>query len=306
MTMKPRTFPLCVVVLSVLSGCARSTEPEGKSASTDPTNAWQEQVRKIIWVAYSPSTGDPNIGLQPKVEEIVADLHVLRSAGFTGLVTYGMTGIAGKELPRLAEEAGFRGLIVGIWDPKSNEELATAKSAASRALVLGFCVGNEGLGNRYSLAELKKAIQGLRASTGKNVTTTQPIDDYYQNDALMKIGDWVFPNAHPYFHGRIGPQSAVRWTKAEYDRMKSKTRQIVIFKEVGLPTAGDKDGDLSEVGQDAYYVGLTATDVPFVYFEAFDLTWKRDPPVEPHWGLFRSNRTPKPVATRLMGKKRDQ
>src|SRR5205823_9481233 len=42
------------------------------------------------------------------------------------------------------------------------------------------------------------------------------------------------------------------------------------------------------------------TDVRFVYFEAFDQPWKTHLPVEPHWGIFRSDRTPKVLASRLM------
>ncbi len=38
----------------------------------------------------------------------------------------------------------------------------------------------------------------------------------------------------------------------------------------------------------------------FAYFEAFDQSWKDHLPIEPHWGLFASDRTPKPVAKRLL------
>jgi exo-beta-1,3-glucanase (GH17 family) len=297
--MKPQECLLCAMCIVLSTGCAASEEPADESAPTRSADDWQQKACQVVWVAYSPSTGNPTTGLQPEMKDLVEDLRVLRSARFTGLVTYGMQGVVGKELPRLAKEQGFRGLILGIWDPKSKEELAAAKAAASHPVVLGFCVGNEGLDKRYSLRELEDAIEDLRDSTGKKVTTTEEIDDYYRNEALLDVGDWVFPNAHPYFHSRIGPQSAVRWTQGEYDRVKSMTSRFILFKEVGLPTAGDKDNELSEASQEAYYVGLAATDVPFVYFEAFDLTWKRHLPVEPHWGLFRSDRSPKPIAKRL-------
>jgi hypothetical protein len=40
--------------------------------------------------------------------------------------------------------------------------------------------------------------------------------------------------------------------------------------------------------------------VRFVYFEAFDQPWKTHLPIEPHWGLFRSDRSPKALAATLL------
>ena len=45
---------------------------------------------------------------------------------------------------------------------------------------------------------------------------------------------------------------------------------------------------------------LAKSKIKFVYFEAFDLPWKTKAPVEPHWGFFRSDRTPKLIALELM------
>lgn len=297
-----RMVLLLSVVLAASCSRGRRSEDLPKEPLTDVP--WAQKVNGITWVAYSPSTGNPNAGIEPKLKEIEADLAILRSAQFTGLVTYGSGGILGKELPRLAESAGFKGLILGIWDPKSQEERAAAEKAAASPIVLGFCVGNEGFGDRYNLDELSRAIQTLRKASGKPVTTTEQIDDYYQQEELLVIGDWVFPNVHPYFHHRFAPKSAARWTKGQLDELKSKTDRFVLFKEVGLPTAGNEEARLSEASQEQYYLELAKTDVPFVYFEAFDLTWKDHLPIEPHWGLFRSDRTPKALASRLINEAR--
>jgi hypothetical protein len=106
---------------------------------------------------------------------------------------------------------------------------------------------------------------------------------------------------HPYFHNQLDPELAVRWTQAAYDDFRRRTERFVLFKEVGLPTAGDPGAVLSEATQAAYYRELAKVDVLFVYFEAFDQPWKTHLPVEPHWGLFRSDRTPKAAALQLMG-----
>ena len=284
---------MCVAVL-IISSCS------GGRAATE-SGDWEKKVSELNWVAYFPTNADPRRGVEPSRVSIEADLVLLRKAKFTGLVTYGSSGIIGRELPAIAEAAGFRGLIVGVWDPKSAEEIATAKAAAKSMIVLGYCVGNEGLPGRYSMNELSASIQDLRETTGKPVTTAEQIEDY-DNPELLRLGDWVFPTVHPYFHRQLDPGNAVRWTANAYARLKGKSDRFVLFKEVGLPTAGDPKENLTETNQDTYYAELAKTPVRFVYFEAFDLPWKNHLPVEPHWGLFRSDRSPKALGQRLIGK----
>lgn len=262
---------------------------------------WAEKVSTIVWVGYSPPKADPTRGIEATAESMREDLNLLHKAGFTGLVTYSSSGILGRELPKFAQTAGFQGLIIGIWDPSSQTEIAAAKEAAKNPIVLGFCVGNEGLRRRYQMPALAAAIQDIRKTTNKPVTTTEIIEEYSDED-LLRLGDWVFPNAHPFFHNQLAPDAAVRWTKAAYDDLKRRSDRLVIFKEVGLPTAGDSKRKLSEAAQEEYYLELARTDVRYVYFEAFDQPWKTHLPIEPHWGIFRSDRTPKLLGSRLLRK----
>ena len=303
-----------MIVLS-LAGCGITSETATAPITdtsilltpTQPTRSlpdgWIEKVSDIVWVDYSPSSSNPNTGLGATPDEIIADLAVLRDAGFNGLVTYASTGIMGRELPALAQEAGFEGLIMGIWDPDSQEEYDAAVSAAQNNIVLGYCIGNEGFNrpSRYDMSKLSASIKKLREATGKPVTTTEEIDDYYDEE-LLQLGDWIFPNAHPYFHDQSEPDSALRWTKGVYDELKNRTDRFVLLKEVGLPTAGAKDEKLSEESQKQYFVELANTDVDFVYFEAFDQPWRTYLPIESHWGIFNSDRTPKLLGWQLMGK----
>jgi exo-beta-1,3-glucanase (GH17 family) len=260
-----------------------------------------DKLSGIVWVAYSPTKANPNQGFEASVADMREDLVVLRNAGFTGLVTYSSVGVMSRDLPGLAQSLGFQGLIVGVWDPSSTEELTAAKTAASNPIVLGFCVGNEGLQKRYQMSLLSSVIADLRNATGKPVTTTEEIDDY-SDENLLRLGDWVFPNVHPYFHNQLESSSAVRWTKGAYDDLKRRAGRLVIFKEVGLPTEGDTQGKLSEVSQEQYYLELAKTGVQFVYFEAFDQPWKTHLPIEPHWGIFKSDRSPKALGRRRLGK----
>lgn len=263
---------------------------------------WEQQVSRIVWVAYSPPSADPGKREEATPEEIRKDLAALRKAGFNGLVTYGSTGVMGRELPALALAQGFEGLIIGVWDPSSVEEVSAARAAAKSPLVLGYCVGNEGLGRRYQLPALSAVIRDLREATGKPVTTTEIVEKY-SDESVLRLGDWVFPNAHPYFHSQLEPEAAVRWTESAYEDLGKRSGRFILFKEVGLPTAGDSQGRLSEAAQEQYYSALRRTGVRFVYFEAFDQPWKTELPVEPHWGLFNADRTPKRLALRLMAER---
>ena len=134
------------------------------------------------------------------------------------------------------------------------------------------------------------------------MTTTEEIDDYSE-ETLLGVGDWVFPNAHPFFHNQVAAAAAIQWTKAAYEDLKRRTDQFVLLKEVGLPTAGDKDGVLSEMSQKDFYQGLAETGVRYVCFEAFDQPWKDHLAIEPHWGIFKSDRTPKIFATWLIAQR---
>src|SRR6266567_744118 len=248
----------------------------------------RNEISDIRWVDYSPSTANPDRGVEASTDSIRQDLAALRRAKFSGLVTYSAKGRLGNELLALAKEAGFRGIIVGVWNPKDSDELAAARNAAMSDIVLGICVGNEGLmDGRYSLESLQEAIRAIRAATKKPVTTTETIDRY--DEKLLRIVDFVFPNAHPYFSNVTEPKAAVVWTQEGFQRLVNGTSQFVMLKEVGLPTAGDEKQPLSEEAQCEYYTELAKTKTRFVYFEGFDLPWKVKPPVEPHWGIFHSD-----------------
>ncbi|MCX6031939.1 MAG: hypothetical protein NT169_21900 [Chloroflexi bacterium] len=239
---------------------------------------------------------------------------MLRAAGFTGLVTYGSnygnqdTASQMLDLPRLAQEAGFEAMIVGVWDPSDENELQAAEQASQYRVVCGYSVGNEGLDVRYRLETLVSAMERLRKATGKLVSTTEEANDYYENSPLWTISDWIFPNAHPYFARYRDPKEAVTWTEELFRTLKSVSDKPLVFKEVGLPTDGD-DG-VSESHQAEYYQLLRKTQVIYVVFEAFDAPWKHLnqpksdgtypwPDPEPHWGIFTSDRMPKEAAASI-------
>lgn len=289
------------VVQTIIAAATQTAVPTPTPTFEENLGMLEEKLFSLCWVAYSPTHFDPDAGILPSEDDIRVDLQTLHGAGFEGLVTYGSASTF-RDIPRIAREIGFQGVIMGVWSPTSAEEIANAGEVAS--YVDGYCVGNEGLFfGRYDLATLRIAMDDLRATTGKPVATTEVLNSYYSDAQVRELGDWAFPNVHPYWNGVKDPQQAVVWTQQQFDDLNAlygESSKIVVFKEVGLPTAGDPE--LSEEGQAEYYKLLRRTDVKFFYFEAFDQPWKTSQPVEPYWGLFHSDRSPKPVVNYVCGK----
>lgn len=265
-------------------------------AYSQDTSELFRKLEELRWISYSPTNMNPNQGIWPGEASLRQDLQTLRNYGFQGIATYSAYNILGK-IPQLAREIGFEGVIMGLWnfpqiDPVAGQ-IEWNNALLARDYVDGYCVGNEGiLTGRYSLAVLTEAVNSLRNITHKPVTTNEELNIYLNDSALLSLGDWIYPNAHPYWAGVKEPLPAVQWTVEKFNLLQQLAPgRFIAFKEVGLPTAGDTA--CSEERQAQYYYRLCGTNVRFHFFEAFDQPWKTSQPVEPYWGLFRSDRTPK-------------
>lgn len=272
--------------------------PSGREAAPPTTapSALSEELCSLRWIAFAPTQFDPQKKVFPNQESLWDDLQVLRRAGFEGLITYGAD--LEPELARLAQKAGFRGMIVGVWDPGNKEEIARAGEAAHSQIVVGLAVGNEGLGVRYGRETLTAAIEELRQATRKPVTTTEQIEDYTGDHWLLHISSFILPNVHAYWHGITDPRQAADWTEEQFHYLATRTTKPILFKEVGLPSGGYLGA--SEQNQAEYYRLLAQRKICFAYFEFADQPWKQGAAVEPHWGLFRQDRSPKLAAQMLL------
>ncbi|MCX6621789.1 MAG: hypothetical protein NTY38_12085 [Acidobacteria bacterium] len=255
------------------------------------------QLRGTRWIAFAPTNYNPPATI-PSADSIREDMRTLRSAGFDGLITYGaqLTTVVA-----IAQEEGFRSVLLGVWDPASREELGLAKEAAVSSIVAGIIVGNEGLMfRRYDIETLRSAMEEIRRDTGKPVSTTEVVEYFYTRQDLVEWSDFLTVNAHPYFHGHRDPTRAVDWTLGAWERLRRHIPKDkpILFKEVGLPTSGDSESN-EEFQREYYRQILTTTDFPFAFFEAFDALFKVGP-LEQSWGLFRSDRTPKRAASLLI------
>ena len=254
-----------------------------------------DKVSNLKWIAYAPTNFDPQKKIFPSIDSIKKDLETLREYGFNGLVTYGSDDSLGY-IPEIAKEVGFSGVIMGIWIIDSPQEIANAID--SKEYVDGYCIGNEGLDVRYDIESLRAAISSLKKLTNKPVATTEQIN-YYAKADVYELGDWIFPNIHPFLNSVRDPAKAAQWIKGHYWILKKHCPldRAVLFKEVGFPTSGGNSASTSN--QMKFFIAMQKLNIPFVYFEAFDQPWKRYLPVEPYWGLFKPNRKPKKYAATL-------
>jgi len=255
------------------------------------SDEFKAKLTTLKWVAYSPTNYDPTANVYPTEDSLRGDLQTLYDYGFRAIVTYGSKSTL-AQIPRLAAETGFCGVIMGIWDLADIDEIMNAVAAGE--YVDGYCVGNEGLNIRYDLDTLKKTIEEIKETTGRPATTTEEINDYYNVSLnLISVGDWIFPNIHPFLSRVRDPRKAVVWLGKHHQLLKKQAGvgRIIIFKEAGFPTQGASGA--TESNQREFFLNLEKTDIPFVYFEAFDQPWKTGSALEPHWGLFNQHRRPK-------------
>lgn len=254
------------------------------------------KINSLKWIAYAPTNFNPINGTYPSAESIEKDLNILIEAGFNGIITYGSNN-ALMAVPKIAKNIGFQGVIMGIWDIRDSREKDNALAMAR--YVDGYCMGNEGLSIRYEVDELKKAIDELRDKSRLPVTTSEEINDYAKQ-YIVELGDWVFPNVHPYFSNVTQPAKAVSWIGKYYKILKRAAGEDkpILFKEVSLPTKGDDR--CNEKNQRDFFILMEFSEVKFAYFEAFDQAWKTHASVEPHWGLFDRKRRPKKFIAEML------
>jgi exo-beta-1,3-glucanase (GH17 family) len=279
-----------VVIVLATTGCTR--------IDSDQRGAPEVLRLSPRGVAYAPRGYDPFGEHSVPPDQVEEDLRTLRGVGFRSIATYGSDGVLGS-VPAIARRAGFDGLVVmGIWDPRSEEEISNAVEQAP--YVDAYCVGNEGMDVRYSIENLEGAMRRLRLATRHPVTTSERIGDYLAGPHhrwLAEQSDWFFPTAHPYWYGRRDVREAARWITEHYDVLAGSSRRPVILKEASFPTIGDiADGEERQI---QLFMDLERAGIPFFYFEAYDQEWKRShpdyTPDDAHWGLFHADGSPKKV-----------
>ncbi len=274
----------------------------------------EENPPRIL--CYTPSQLDPRNPANQvnlKTSSIRADLEAIRPA-FDGLVLYGYHEACTPRIMAIAKDLKFRCVILGIWDPKSADEVLGVGRMAKdfrQDYATAVIVGNEGITfNRYEAEDLQIAAGLLRKHIEGIVpmTTSEPLVGY-KHDFIRDFGDFACPNIHPFFdRPNDDVAAAATWTRDEALKLAKQMNKPVILKETGFPHAGRPTDSVEN--QAAFWSAYTKPgllagekDSPaWVYFgvgfEAFDLPWKAEAsglPVEKSWGLMSPDRKPYPA-----------
>jgi len=301
----------CVVLMALVATAASAQEPIERV---------RQALANVHFVAYTPRGFDPEDATRTvSTADIRADLSLLKTA-FGGLVTYSSSrGL--DAVPSVARELGFRAVVLGVWDPTSDHELALALTAA-RAFpdtVIALAIGNEGLFfSRYDEAALARAFaRARRDAPGVAVTTTEPFSSYLDPRLAKALPgqDFLLPVVHPLdqpWFGKAPADTSVDFVANVVRDLEARTGLPVLVKETGLPSGPPEQG-FSEAGQAAFWSAL-ATRLPatrahaITRFEAFDAPWKTASvaaqtgdvrPTEAHWGFFRADGSEKPVVAAI-------
>ncbi|MBX3505457.1 MAG: hypothetical protein KF895_08255 [Parvibaculum sp.] len=306
------TLCLAATVASAAPVCA------AREAASPALTRLQDAMEKGRFVAYQPTElkvwdGNPVEASEVSIRE---DLAALRP-WFDGLITYGAHSGA-ERVPAIAKELGFRAVIIGVWNPEDDLEFGKALRAweAEPDIVTGVSIGNEMVfGRRGTWEGYAKAIDRFRArAPGLPLTVTEPfaifLDDPGARPVLAEL-DFLAANIHPVFEPWFADAPPFNWAdfvvKASERLSDEAFCGPVLVKETGVPTAPEAEGFTKE-NQAAFYKELMRQFPParmraFAWFSAFDAPWRvydESPvpgvhPEEGHWGLFREDRTPKPV-----------
>jgi exo-beta-1,3-glucanase (GH17 family) len=272
------------------------------------------------FIAYQPTSLQVIDGrvTEADVASIRADLTQLRER-FDGLITYDAIHGA-QQIPEIAAALKFRALIIGVWDPGDERQLAAALEAARRfpRLVVGISLGNEVLfAHRSDPGALREVVTRVRErAPALALSTSEPFHIYDQPAAAALLGqlDFLLLNVHPVFQPwfREAPDStAAQFVVNVLAKLAPLACGPVLVKETGVPTAPASAG-FTGARQAGFYRELRRLLPPsgtqaFAYFAAYDAPWRAYDttgvpgahPEEAYWGLYDAGRRPKAAARDL-------
>ena len=269
----------------------RTTEP----CTATTTDAVAALALCRNWISFEPAAPfNPTQGVATTDSAIRISLRQLYDEGWRGIVTYSLDPVQGlDQVPRIAKQVGFQFVIAGIYwydDAQFARERAVALDQAR--YIDAFVVGNEGLmEGRYTRERLTTEVETLHAITAKPVSTSEPDWLYTVDPSLLMLGDWVFPNVHPWFADIRSTSSGVSFVENRVRALQQLAPgRTIVLKESWWPTAGG-DPAANEDNQSVYFAALAAAGVKFVWGLGYDEYWKTDEgPQGPHWGFHDSQR----------------
>jgi exo-beta-1,3-glucanase (GH17 family) len=279
---------------------------------TDP----KKLILNHRWITYEPQNYNPYLGLEPDIEQMKRELNWIHTAGFDGIITF-TSRDSFALIPEIARSEGLS-VIMGIWDPNDRKELTQAIS--KRDYIDAYCIGHNGLDQRYSYSELVDAIRYIRFHTKHPVTTTEKIERY-SDKRLLDIGDWVFPDAHvpvksdqisSTFQADASRDAVVIFGYTEKIRKNIGTEKPIMLKMITYPMEGISNASLKQ--QSLFFSTLLESrrdsypdlpsDIAISVHTAFDTPWKKVgwPYYEwdPYTGLLDETGRPRPAVAEII------
>ena len=287
------------------------------------------------WVGAGISYGPYRDGEGPGSEKLTSKAHILEdmqilSKRWNLIRTYGSGKLSERILEVIRDNNIPMLVMQGAWlgkdqtQKENDEQVEGAIDLANRFpnIVVAVNVGNEifvdwSAHRIEDQAMVIAYIRKVRAAIKQPVTVN---DDYnYWNKphskAVAEEIDFIGLHGYAFWNNKRFDES-VEWTKKTFNDIQAMhpEHQIVIA-ETGWPTSrvradGSYEGGLigvaSEEHQKTFFEWFDGwvkeKRIVSLYFEAFDESWKggwdgKDAAkkAEKHWGLYRSDRTPKPV-----------
>jgi len=263
------------------------------------------KLRTLKWIAYEPVEWDPEIPNNFNINNIRTELDILLKNNFDGLITFSSENKL-SEIPRIAREVGFKGVIMGIISIEDYNEIDNAIRAS--IYVDAFCVSHMFTDYKFGERELLKAIHLLKEETGLPITTSLSPNGYKAFPRLTTAIDWLFPDIHCNWYRMATAKDIFNQTKFYINevanlqiRYKNKP---VLLKMISFPSAEVKNASVEE--QYRFFrllVEYVESSMNFPervyasYFSGFDLPWKTPesgwPPGERFLGFFDKERKAK-------------
>ena len=175
--------------------------------------------------------------------------------------------------------------------------------------IFSLSVGNESCvdwsGNYVPVDRVVEFAKKVKANAGQPVTFCENYVPWLNKlKPLVEVIDFISIHTYPVWEYK-NIHEAIEYTRENYDAVTAiHPNKPVVITEAGWATNSNGRGinpeRVNEENQKVYYEGLmewsAKNNVLVFFFEAFDEKWKGSShPLEPekHWGLYKTDRTPK-------------
>ncbi|CAO3612333.1 unnamed protein product [Mucor fragilis] len=247
-------------------------------------------VSSLNGVTYTARNSD---GSCQSASEIVSSVKLMKSSGVSKIRTYAQECESLPNILKAINQVGGMTVLPGVWiDGTSNDDAEIARlqkvlsSATNINAITGILVGNEVVFNNImssgqlagKINQVKKIAKGIQVGTAE-------VDSTYSSD-LMAASDFAGVNIHPYF-ASASIKNAVSNVNQRYNTFKkSAGGKQVYITETGWPSSGAASGAAqpSLANTESFVTSLSASSLPYYYFEWEDSNWK-GAGVESHFGL---------------------